>query len=247
MPALRSAQTYLPFLRPLKFGAYNLGTRLFGWRVDPEFHLLKRVGPISVAIDIGGNWGQSICALQRTVSPRQIVSFEPNAILAQRLKRRFEGDAVQVHACGLSDADGTFDLFIPRYRNFVYDGLASLDENEARDWLNPETMARFDESKLTIERHPVQIRRLDDYGLEPQVIKIDVQGMEAAVIRGGLATITASKPVMIVETPSDEVVSLLDRAGLKPYAYRDGQLQHDWRNAENTVFLSDAHRDRVGL
>ncbi|TDZ75573.1 FkbM family methyltransferase [Mycobacteroides salmoniphilum] len=247
MPALRLAQTYLPFLRPLKFGAYNMGTRLLGWRIDPEFHLLSRLGPTSEAVDIGGNWGQSICALQRTASPERIVSFEPNAVLAQRLIRRYESTTVRVHACGLSDADGTFDLFVPRYRNFVYDGLASLDEGEARGWLNPDTMAGFDESKLTIERHPVQVRRLDDFGLDPQVIKIDVQGMEAAVIRGGLATITASQPVMIIETPSDEVVSLLEPAGLKPYAYRDGQLHQDWRAAKNTVFLADSHRDRAEL
>lgn len=247
MPALRLAQTYLPFLRPLKFGAYNVGTRLFGWRIDPEFHLLSRLGPTSEAVDIGGNWGQSICALQRTASPERIVSFEPNAVLAQRLGRRYESTTVRIHACGLSDADGTFDLFVPRYRNFVYDGLASLDEGEARGWLNPDTMAGFDESKLTIERHPVQVRRLDDFGLHPQVIKIDVQGMEAAVIRGGLVTITASRPVMIIETPSDEVVSLLEPAGLKPYAYRDGQLHQDWRAAKNTVFLTDSHRDRAGL
>ncbi len=247
MPALRLAQTYLPFLRPLKFGAYNVGTRLFGWRIDPEFHLLSRLGPTSEAVDIGGNWGQSICALQRTASPERIVSFEPNAVLAQRLGRRYESTTVRIHACGLSDADGTFDLFVPRYRNFVYDGLASLDEGEARGWLNPDTMAGFDESKLTIERHPVQVRRLDDFGLHPQVIKIDVQGMEAAVIRGGLATITASQPVMIIETPSDEVVSLLEPAGLKPYAYRDGELHQDWRAAKNTVFLTDSHRDRAGL
>ncbi|MFD6196145.1 FkbM family methyltransferase [Mycobacteriaceae bacterium NPDC060252] len=247
MPALRLAQTYLPFLRPLKFGAYNMGTRLLGWRIDPEFHLLSRLGPTSEAVDIGGNWGQSICALQRTASPERIVSFEPNAVLAQRLIRRYESTTVRIHACGLSDADGTFDLFVPRYRNFVYDGLASLDEGEARGWLNPDTMAGFDESKLTIERHPVQVRRLDDFGLDPQVIKIDVQGMEASVIRGGLATITASQPVMIIETPSDEVVSLLEPAGLKPYAYRDGQLHQDWRAAKNTVFLTDSHRDRAEL
>ncbi|MUM16398.1 MULTISPECIES: FkbM family methyltransferase [unclassified Mycobacteroides] len=247
MPALRLAQTYLPWLRPLKFGAYNMGTRYFGWRVDPEFHLLSRMGPIAEAVDIGGNWGQSICALQRTASPEKIVSFEPNAVLAQRLKRKYGSKVVQVHACGLSDADGTFDLFVPRYRNFVYDGLASLDESEARGWLNPETMAGFDESKLRIQRHPVEVRRLDDFGLDPQVIKIDVQGMEAAVIRGGLSTITASKPVMIVETPSDEVVSLLQPTGLKPYAFRGGRLRNDWQSAINTVFLTDSHRDRAGL
>ncbi|WP_078323686.1 FkbM family methyltransferase [Mycobacteroides salmoniphilum] len=247
MPALRLAQTYLPFLRPLKFGAYNMGTRLLGWRIDPEFHLLSRLGPLSEAVDIGGNWGQSICALQRTASPERIVSFEPNAVLAQRLRRRYESSTVCVHACGLSDADGTFDLFVPRYRNFVYDGLASLDEGEARGWLNSETMAGFDESKLTIERHPVQVRRLDDFGLDPQVIKIDVQGMEAAVIRGGLVTIADSRPVMIIETPSDQVVSLLQPTGLRPYAYRDGQLSQNWRDAKNTVFLTDSHRDRAGL
>jgi hypothetical protein len=52
---------------------------------------------------------------------------------------------------------------------------------------------------------------------------------------------------MIIETPSDEVVSLLQPAGLRPYAYRDGRLSQDWRDAKNTVFLTDSHRARGDL
>jgi hypothetical protein len=108
-------------------------------------------------------------------------------------------------------------------------------------------MAGFDAAKLTVERHLVQGRRLDDFGLDPQVVKIDVQGMEAAVIRGGLATIARSRPMIIIETPSDEVVALLQPTGHQPYAYDGRKLTGDWRAAKNTVFLTDSHRLRAGL
>ena len=185
---LRTLQTYAPGVRPLKFGLYNAMTRHLGWHVEIDFLLLSRLHRPSLAVDIGGNWGQSIEALKRTAKPAKIISFEPNPVLGQRLTDVYAKDAsVQIERCGLGDEAGGFTLYVPRYNGFIYDGLASLDEGEARNWLNPDSMAFFDEKKLVLDKYDVPIKTLDSYGLTPDIVKIDVQGLEPQVVRGRAA------------------------------------------------------------
>ena len=90
-PFLRAAQSHFPFLRPLKFATYNLAMRYPGLRMDAEFRLLSRM-KADLAVDVGGNSGQSILAFKRVAAPKRIVCFEPSAVLARRLKRIFRGD-----------------------------------------------------------------------------------------------------------------------------------------------------------
>lgn len=239
---LRTLQSSVPALRPLKFSTYNWATRALGWHVEPEFKLLSQLPPARLAIDIGGNWGQSIHALKRTARPEQIVSFEPNPVLADRLRSTFRRDpTVRIEAVGLGDAAGRFELHVPRYRSFVYDGLASLDRASAQDWLNAERMAWFDPDKLSIDQFEVEVRTLDSFKLSPDIVKIDVQGLELAVVKGGIETFRRSLPITIVEAPVDELVFLLGELGLEPYGYKAGKLVRGDRSGTNTVFV---HRDR---
>lgn len=236
---LRNLQSLAPAVRTAKFSLYNFGTRSAGLFVEPEFKLLAHLRPVSLAIDIGGNWGQSVLALQRYAAPERIVTFEPNPELYRRLSARFRSDpSVQVENVGLGDAAGQFDLHIPLYRNFVYDGLASLNKDEAAQWLNHRTMARFDPSKLTIQSHTVRVVKLDDYNLVPDIIKIDVQGLEDAVARGGIKTIDRAKPAMIVEAPSASFVQMMADCGLRPYTWNGTRLV-DAADGSNVMFLSD--------
>ncbi len=243
---LRSAQTHFPGIRTAKFSAYNWATRNLGWRVEPEFKLLGALAPCELAIDIGGNWGQSIYALQRHAKPRKIVSFEPNPQLAARLKSAFAGDAsVQVESFALGDTPGEFDLYLPSYRGYEYDGLASLDYDSAAEWLNPERMANFDPDLLEIQKHRIEVRTLDSYGLAPDIIKIDVQGHEEAVIRGGLETVARSQPVLIIEDPTEGLITLLATAGLLHYGLVDGKLIPGDLSQPNSLFLSEARRQLI--
>lgn len=243
---LRSVQTHFPFIRPLKFRTYNAMTRHLGLRIDSDFQALRHLGPIDLALDIGGNWGQSIFALKRCCNPAQIISFEPNAELAARLQREFAGDAgVRIETCGLSDADGGFELFVPRYRNFVYDGLASNDRDEALTWLNPARMARFDPAKLRIDSQQVQLRRLDDLQLAPQVVKIDVQGAEDAVVRGGRATFTTCRPASIVEAPSPDLCAFFAGIGMQAWYFNGRTLAAHDGKWQNVLFLTQDQADRI--
>lgn len=245
---LRSAQSTIPFIRPFKFEAYNFGTRYLGWPLEPEFRLLASLGPASLALDVGGNWGQSIYALKRTARPAKIISFEPNPVLAGRLQRRFANDgSVDIHGCALSNSRGEFTLYMPRYGNYLYDGLASLKYEEARDWFTPERFAWFDPARLSIESATVETMTLDSLALSPAVVKIDVQGAEELVVEGGIETFDRCKPITIMECPTARIVSQFSEMDLHAYFYNEGQLQHWEGHNSNVVFMTDAHRTTLGL
>lgn len=240
---MRSAQTFFPAIRTAKFSAYNWATRNLGWRVEPEFKLLDALAPCELAIDIGANWGQSIYALQRHARPRKTISFEPNPQLAAHLDEIFTDDPrVQIEACALGETTGKFELYLPSYRGYEYDGLASLDYDSAAQWLNSDSMARFDPSKLKVSKHQIEVRTLDSYGLDPDIIKIDVQGHEEAVIKGALETIARSQPVLIIEDPTDGLIERLAATGLDHFGLVEGKLVPGDLSQSNSIFLSEANR-----
>ena len=243
---LRSAQTFFPGIRSAKFSAYNWATRNLGWRVEPEFKLLDALAPCELAIDIGGNWGQSIYALKRHARPNKTVSFEPNPQLAGRLKKTFASDrTVQIESYALGDTPGEFELYLPSYRGYEYDGLASLDYDSAAQWLNPERMAGFNPDLLDIHKHRIKVRTLDSYGLAPDVIKIDVQGLEEAVIKGAQETIARNQPVLIIEDPTEGVIERLATAGLDHFGLVDGKLIPGDLSQTNSLFVSEAKRAAI--
>jgi FkbM family methyltransferase len=152
-------------------------------------------------IDIGGNIGQSVLSLYTMVPNARVLSFEPNPTVfrkLQRLTRKFP--QLTVIPNGLSNETGEAELFIPSYNGNALSGLASFDYESAKGWLSRERVAGFDPNKLTVASKRVSLARLDDLGLEPDFIKIDVQGLEYRVLAGGLETIRKYRPVIMAET-----------------------------------------------
>lgn len=243
---LRLFQTYCPWAAPLKFAAYNFLTRHFGLHIEPEFHILRHLPAIRHAVDVGGNHGQSVAALRRLCPQAQVTSFEPEPALAARLRADFARDTkVTVHACALSSTTGEARLFVPSYRGFVFDGLASLDESAAAGWLNPRRIAFFDRAKLDVTSHTVAVQTLDSFAIPADFIKIDVQGHELAVLEGAEQTL-AARPVVLLECATLAIVGHLSKYGYKPYKYVDGKLVVV-HSAANTLFLADDHVARSGL
>lgn len=152
-------------------------------------------------IDVGGNIGQSVLSLYTLFPAAKVVSFEPNPNVLrklQRLTRKFPG--LTVIPNGLSDQTGEAELFVPSYNGNILTGLASFDYESARNWLSPDRVLLFDPMKLTVSSERLPLVRLDDCGLQPDFIKIDVQGLEYRVLAGGLETIRTYRPVIMAET-----------------------------------------------
>jgi len=134
---------------------------------------LARAGGLH--LDVGANLGYMSSVLSfRAGSSGQVMAFEPHPVVAALLARNIERFArqpetapVELHAVALSDTDGDGRLIDP-------DGFGA-NTGLAR-------LAGSGESEGAL----VRTRRLDDVlaGRTAVVTKIDVEGHEAAVLRG---------------------------------------------------------------
>lgn len=162
---------------------------------------LLKFGKSPLLVDAGGNVGQSVLSIYTVLPAATVVSFEPNPAVfpkLQRLTKRFP--RLTVIPNGLSDQAGEAEFFVPVYNGNTLTGLASFDYESAKNYLRPDRVLRFDPMKLTVSSRRLPLVRLDDCGLQPDFIKIDVQGLEHRVLAGGLETIRTHRPVIMAET-----------------------------------------------
>ncbi len=241
--AIRSLQVFFPGLVDLKAEVrYQLQHTL---RVphEADFSALSnfRPQPDEMLVDVGANRGQSIESILIHQPKANIVAFEPNPCLWPCLKRRYDHRSnIQIHLMGLSDNEEFLELFVPVYRGFVFDGLASVEYAEAYSWLNDERIYGFSARHLKIEKYKAQLVRLDTLQLRPAFIKIDVQGMELKVVKGGLETIRKHLPVLLIESvgPTHPISVLLRELGYHCYAFRGGKLHPNERGSLNSFLIN---------
>lgn len=150
---------------------------------EPELRLLPRLCPREeAALDVGANYGVYTWHLRRSAA--EVVAFEPQPIAAAFLRRAF-GARVRIEEVALSDEAGEVVLRVPNDR--MLDGCATIEPSNA--------LADISTSAVRVPR-----RRLDDYGFgRVGLIKIDVEGHELAVLRGGAELIARDRPSLIVE------------------------------------------------
>jgi FkbM family methyltransferase len=180
-------------------------------------------------LDVGGNIGQSVYSFFVLFPAARVTTVEPNADIIEKLQRlKLEFPTLTILPFALSDVAGNGKLYWPNYRGKTMSGLASLDESSARDWLNRETVYWFKPGRLSIESGEFEVRRIDDLGVTPDIIKIDVQGFENQVLLGALASISANRPVIMAETISERLggVKAVMQLGYRLVEF-DGQSFHD--------------------
>lgn len=241
--AIRTVQSELWFLKEAKDSFYFKYRRFMRKPHDIDFALIHNIRKDQPGcfIDVGANQGQSIESIRLFAPEARIESFEPNRNLAAKLKARYrDDDLVQVHDVGLSDQAATRQLYVPSYRNFVYDGLASLDLESAKSWINPDRVYLFRADALKIMKFDCKVETLDSLHLDPIFIKIDVQGTEYAVIAGGLETIRKYQPVIMVEAFGDDprLVALMAAEKYEPYHFHNGKLSPYAEIARNTFLIT---------
>lgn len=239
---VRTAQTYTPGLVDLKAAAQRSGRRLLRRPNEPVYRVFARFPfePGTALLDVGANRGQTIASLRLYRADVEIEAFEPNPLLLPRLHALYGDDPhLAIRPFALGDADGSWPLFVPSYRGFVFDGLASLDRVAAESWLGPESLYHFDPRHLRVEEVTCQVRRWDDVETHPGLVKIDVEGSESKVIAGGLRTIERHRPVFIIENDEMAHEPLLRRLGYRVADYVQGELVLDRPGWRNSLFVPE--------
>ena len=142
-------------------------------------------------LDIGAHDGLLTRPLAALPGAR-VVAFEPLPPALERLRASVPAP-VEIVACALGAEEGDAVLAVPSVGGVAQEQWASV----AKDY---DAIRRDDPRVDHIARHAVPMRRLDGFGYaDVTAIKLDVEGAEEEVIRGGAATIRACRPAMSVE------------------------------------------------
>lgn len=177
---------------------YVLGTN----EVPVQHALHAALGPNAVFYDIGANVGFFSLLAAKAVGPMGAVyAFEPISENVQVLRRnaklnRF--DALSVFEIAVGEKCGTSELFLSEWN-----GGASL------------SVAAHRRARKVPSRN-VKVMSLDEiiraFGLRPPtLVKIDVEGAEAPVIRGMSQTLSAYRPTVLFEVDDPDPVSFARR------------------------------------
>lgn len=154
----------------------------------------------NVVLEVGANIGWHTLLMSRLVgSNGQVHAFEPSPPIAKELTRNLRLNKISnctIHNKALAAEKGVM--------NFKIFGPAS--ENAGDGHLLPNTAGALDGSSTNV---PVETLDSFEYA-RCDLIKIDVEGFEPAVLYGGRETIRRCSPVIIFEY----VQSHVERAGL---------------------------------
>ncbi len=199
-------------------------------------------------LDIGANLGAYAIPVARELQAANGVvwCYEPQRIVYYQLCGNIflnRLDNVEAIHQAIGDRDGTVDIPEINFDRATNVGAFSLDENVRR---NTGHLNEFD-----ADSRSVPMRRLDSlaFAKPPTLIKIDVEGLELAVISGGLAFLERNAfPPLLFEALEVEWLSgnremIFDRLGGAGYeitkiAGDDYVAQHP-DNPINIAFSND--------
>lgn len=169
---------------------------------DISLHLPKD----GVFVDVGANIGNHSLFVSLYTEAR-VYAFEPNPSAVNIFRRNIElngvEDSVVIVECGIGETTQQASIDFPLDNNA---GAVSLSPSQNGSILIQPLKAAL----------PQDISRID-------VIKIDVEGMETAVITGAIDLIKRFRPLIYAEAKNDKERGLIDEL-LSPLGYQRAQV-----------------------
>ncbi|MGB5633630.1 MAG: FkbM family methyltransferase [Waterburya sp.] len=203
------------------------------------FNLLCSDSP-QLFLDIGANVGMSALSIFTVKSNAKVISFEPNLInypYLDKLVNKFNN--FQYMKVGLGDMPKSLDFYYPVYNNKPMTALGSCDRQKAASWLNKNTVYFFDANKLKIAKITIDVKTLDSFNLQPDFIKIDVEGFEYQVLLGSEKTINDHRPILLIEgvAKDDKVHQQLKNWKYAAFKFVDNRFYLDEFDCDNNFFI----------
>lgn len=177
-------------------------------------------------VDIGANIGLSSC--QNGSAFQKVICFEPNPLCANVLRTNLaislDESSFEVHEFALGQADGEFDLYIPRYNwggAFVRESNGYSDRVlSAKDGFNNIETKNYLVRTVTVKDAECVFAglfsSLAGQGLEKGVVKIDVEGFEKLVVSALAKALPRNFEVLVVFENFDPDFALKEIADVFP-------------------------------
>lgn len=219
---------------------YPIELEMLSGAYDPESQAIvsQFVKPRSCCLDIGANVGALTLAMAKQVGgDGKVYAFEPGLVTFRRLQRNLSLN--------------------PTFRETVLPLQLGLSDSPGRLFWNEDPNNRGNASLSASGGAPVEVTTVDDYFRDHPLerldfVKIDVEGMEYEVLKGGVQTWQKFQPVLYFETmqafererkrplfrPIEELLAGIGYSLFKPV---DGKLSRTTAAdlANNTVALPE--------
>jgi FkbM family methyltransferase len=183
-------------------------------------------------VDVGCNMGFHLAQFMMFEGKKHIVAYEPKRQLALELVakifQRHNGEwpqNIEIFNCAVGNQHGRIQLRTPIIKGDKHLGWSSVisnifDEDQARVHYG---------NQFVIEEEYVQITTLDSQDLQNVTfLKIDVEGAEEEVLRGGINLIKRDKPIINIELVeyvrpncTQDVCRLLEEIGYQGFFMYD--------------------------
>jgi hypothetical protein len=185
--------------------------------------LLKRLRPGDTVLDIGGNIGIYALTMAKCVKAGKVITFEPDPKNFARLGEHITmnpGLNVVARSMGVGAEEATHRLYQVVDSNSGMNRIVTAVDLKSQF---PYTDVRV--APLSAALRDIPVDRID-------VIKIDVEGFEGAVLRGSEDVIRRFKPVLFIELDDDNLLAngdsaraLIDHVEAMGYRVLDGQTE----------------------
>jgi len=188
------------FDEDLKFHCHlgeHIGSQMY-WRDSYSWDQLRvldsYLSPDAVFFDVGANQGEFTLFAAKRLTQGTVYAFEPMSEMFGRLSRNVEENGfenVRLIQAGLWSRTATKPVFTMPGRfgdGSRHEGLGTLFQTEERDSV----------------AEAIRLTTLDGFARDEKLtrldaIKLDVEGAEHEVIRGGVATVERFRPVLLLE------------------------------------------------
>lgn len=152
-------------------------------------------------IDIGSHNGIYIKKFLKVSKNASIYAFEPQDYFYNKILNKFPQNNVKLFNLALGNTDSIKNIKIPSITSTM--SLSEINKDSRHNRLKK----KFFESSLNNNYQKIKIKKLDEILPENQdfdIIKIDVEGYELNVIKGGINTIKNSKLLIVEEQRSKQ-------------------------------------------
>jgi FkbM family methyltransferase len=175
-----------------------------GFIHEPDFRFFSHFeGSRGLFVDVGANIGQSALSFRAVNRTCPILSFEANPDMEYGLRevKRILGDDYDYRLYGLGTTTENRRLFVPYVNGVAFPQCATFRRDALEN--NPERGELFrawtGTDRFDIVEKSIQLVRFDELNLNPDLVKIDVEGGELDVLTGMDEMLRRCRPILMTE------------------------------------------------
>lgn len=208
--------------------------RKYGEYSEGEVKLFRQlIRPGDIVLDIGANLGALTVPMGHMVGPSgRVLAFEPQPTMAKLLAANCAINNINAKVSVMALGDEKIQVSIPDFEEYNW------PYNYGRVEVGEPGFPKY----VMVSQFPLDEV---DVGGSVRFMKVDAEGSEIKILRGGKKLIETSQPIMFVENDRrehvDELIALVREMGYAPYWHVTHLFDTDnFRKDPENIFANQA-------